>query len=139
MSNCYGITRTNYFEVTDREAFNRLLEELSSEDEIHVWEEKINGKTKYGFGSSAFIQCLDECEDNCMDDFVSRLSHLLPDGEAFILTEIAYEKLRYVGAGCYIATNKEHTYLDLNTCARKKAAEMLGLTGEEEFDTQMDY
>lgn len=136
MANYDEVLRTNYFEVTDSDKFQELIDGLCSNDKISVWKKKFNGKTKFGFGCCSSISYADENSEFSMDDFLSRLAQLLPDGEAVILTEIGHEKLCYIGSGSYIATNKECIYLDLQTLAIKRAAEMLGI---EHFETAIEY
>lgn len=136
MANYNEVLRTNYFEVTDVDKFQDLIDGLCSNDKISVWKKKFNGKTKFGFGCCSSISYADESCDFSMSDFMNRLAKLLPDGEAVILTEIGHEKLCYIGSGSYIATNKECIYLDLQILAVKRAAEMLGI---DNFETTIEY
>lgn len=52
MANYNGMVRTNYFQVTDEERYQELLNGLTAEDDIHTWDKSNeNGDLWHGFGS----------------------------------------------------------------------------------------
>ena len=110
MADYYGKTRTNYFSVTDDEKFKQIISSCKAPDEIEVFEEKQeDGSIKYGFLCDGSIYGLpdrdgdstEDCDDNedvdyNYDTFCEALQQILPDGEAIIITEVGYEKMRYL-------------------------------------------
>ena len=141
MANTNTITRTNYFRVTDEEKYQKLFEQLSSEDTIHDFTETVNGTVLHGFGSYTFIFYYpsDEYVDEngySLDGFLEQLQKILPEGDAVIIKEISWEKLRFVDGGYYVITSNEYRYVSMDDAALAAAREMLS---DETWTTQIDY
>lgn len=56
---------------------------------------------------------------------VSEIQSILSEDSALILTEVGYEKLRYVGGGALVATSNDSKYISLESEADKLAKKML--------------
>lgn len=132
MANYCAITRTNYFHVTDMEAFDRLTDHLVSEDNIEV---EVNGDECY-IGCYSSLDFETEDEDYDINEFYSQLSKIIKEGDAAIFTEIGNEKLRYLCGYCIIVTHDNVACVDLTDVAIQKAREMLK---NPNWDTKMDY
>ena len=101
MANYYGFTRTNYFAVKDEEKFRQVVASCqASEENPKVWEEAVDGQTLFAFGcygSLSGLPCGDEEDYECdLGAFHSALQQVVADGHAIIITEVGYEKLRYL-------------------------------------------
>lgn len=143
MANYISSTRTNYFHVTDAEAFKDLMKHCTAEDEIQVFEEPDgNGETMYAFGTYGLFQgyCEDNEDDSDMeyafDDFVDRLQQLLRPDDACVIYNAGWEKLRYVGGGVTIITKDKVKSIGLIDIAVKKARELLD---DPAWETKNDY
>lgn len=143
MANYISSTRTNYFHVTNSEAFKDLMKHCTAEDEIQVFEEPDgNGETTYAFGTYGLFQgyCEDDEGDSDMeyafDDFVDRLQQLLRPDDACIIYNAGWEKLRYVGGGTTIITKDKVESIGLIDIAVKKARELLD---DPAWETKNDY
>ena len=66
MANYISFTRSNYFRVTDPEAFKKIINcVITDEDSLELWERTENGMTYYGFGAYSSICGLrHEAEDS---------------------------------------------------------------------------
>lgn len=140
MADYNGFTRTNYFGVTDESKFRQLMAECAgAESQVLIFEEKDEkDKTiKFGFGCYSSIVGIrapndsdeageenDDC-DYCLDAFHSALQELVVEGDAILITEIGYEKLRYLAADCVIITCAEIRYMRLEDKALAEARTML--------------
>lgn len=133
MANYMGMMRTNYFKVNDVDAFNKLTDGLSAEDNITV--EVTDGNTCF-IGCYAPLEYEDEDGDYNMDSFYGQLSKLIVDGDAAIFMEVGNEKLRYLVGSAIIVTSKGFDWIDLSLMAVNKAKEMLG---NNEWETKMEY
>ena len=148
MANYCGFTRTNYFKTTDPEKLRDIVERIVWTDgDLSFFAEE---KGAYGFGAYSSIlglrpaQGIDndpDDEDLNTEDFDSEevyaaLQEILAPDDAIIITEIGYEKLRYLTAYATIITCDEIKYINLETTALDVARE---LTGNLEFSTQMSY
>lgn len=140
MANYYAFIRTNYFSVTDEEAFRKLIASVSAEDEVSVFEEKQpDGRKKFGFGLCGSIYGLHENGDDeepSIGALESALQRLLVPGDAIIIIEIGYEKLRYLIGISTIITQADIRYIDLRDRSLKAAKRMLK---NPKFQTQMEY
>lgn len=72
------------------------------------------------------LQCWPELKDPDMDMFCKRMQRILPDDEAFILTETGHDGLRDVFGCAYVVTSKSYEYLDLQSIAMDTARKSLG-------------
>lgn len=138
MANYNGVSRTNYFQVTDEERYAHLFKGITgSEDEVLSFDKETpDGTVLHGFGayggllwSPAKADGEEDWEDyddtDSFDTFLTELQKILPDGEAFVLMETGHEKLRYLTGYFTVATNKDVRYGDLTTLAREQARTML--------------
>lgn len=139
MANYYGITRTNYFHVKDEAAFRDFMSKaVGDEGGIDLWDDEKDDQenTLFGFGlygciAGIPVPVLDdngentEETENDFDAFTDGLQQHVAEDDAIIIFEAGHEKLRYVGGGATIITAKTIKYIDLQTAACKKAAELL--------------
>ena len=146
MANYYGFTRTNYFRVTDEDRLRKIIRSCAcGEDTLTLFENAEDGeRTWFGFGCYDSIRGLDLSDSADEDDypdydydaFASALQKILCEGDAIIITEVGYEKLRYLTATAFIITKTDMQCLDLNIDAVKTAQEMLG---DSSYNTIMEY
>lgn len=126
MSQYYGNTTTNFFKVTDAEAFKAFMQQVKDTelDTVHLWtKENETGTTLFSFGCYASIAGIllqegsnfdDDDVEYSFDAFITELQKFLPDGEIVVIKESGHEKLRYVGGHVTVITNSccEHVNLD---------------------------
>ena len=142
MANYYGYTRSNYFVVKDEEEFRQIIDSCSvSEDDLSIFEHEQNGQKYFGFGSYGSISGFPggENEDDCEYDlnaFHHALQQVVADGHAVIITEIGWEKLRYLVGDCTIITPNEIRYFNLRDTALAVAREMLS---DPVYSPRMEY
>ena len=142
MANYYATIRTNYFSVKDENRFRELIQSVSTEDEVHIFEKpQSDGKTLYGFGCYGSIYGLPvETEggfsETDMDYFLDSLQKIVSDGDAIIMTEVGYEKLQYVLGYSAVITSKEIKCVSIPDSGVTLARELLG---NDDFETQVDY
>lgn len=141
MANYYGFIRTNYFAVKDEEKFRRLIASCrGSEEDPEVWEKEVDGQMLFAFGccsSLSGLPCGDEEDyEYDLDAFHRALQQVVADGHAIIITEIGYEKLRYLVGDCTIITAKEIAYTNLGDIGLAKARQLLK---NPQYDPVMEY
>ena len=145
MANYNGFTRTNYFRVTDEERLRELVSAcVCDEDGLELFERTdSDGGKWFGFGAYGSISGLqvpdddpDECSDYDFDLFVSKLQKILPDDDAIIITEVGYEKLRYLTGYSVIIAKTETRCVELREESIKAAQELLS---NPNFDTVTEY
>lgn len=127
-----GRTRTNYFAVTDKEAFERLVDALSTggDDEARMIE---NSRGEVGFICNDIIFGIKPKKpERNVDDYdameqemVKQIQALLVPGHACILTEVSWEKLITVNGVALVITKDNVNVLDMRECALKMAQKML--------------
>lgn len=142
MANYVCTSRTNYFRVTNENAYAELFENLCSEDDIEDFTETDkDGVVWHGFGSYGTIDYIEPCEDENdynepdFDLFAKRLQNILPENEAFVLLEVGSEKLRYVTGYATIITKNDFRSISLTEMARTECKNLLGSS----FETKMEY
>lgn len=144
MANYINFTRSNYFRVTDPEAFKRIINcVITDEDSLELWERTENGTTYYGFGAYSSICGLQpEAEDTDNDGefeveaVYEALSKVVDPDDAIIITEIGYEKLRYLTAYAVVITCEKTELVELREASIDVACSLLG---NPNFDTRMEY
>lgn len=144
MANYISFTRSNYFRVTDPEAFKKIINcIITDEDSLELWERTENGTTYYGFGAYSSICGLrHEAEDADNDDefeveaVYDALSKVVAPDDAIIITEIGYEKLRYLMAYAVVITREKTELVELREASIDAACSLLG---NPNFDTRMEY
>lgn len=162
MANYNSYYRTNYFKVSDPVSFKEEFRRVSAED-VELWDE---GNGVFGFGGFGSIDglimpntvygtwrspCSGEIygmtnevidyEDYDYDDldydaFLKMLQDHLVEGDAVILTEVGYEKLRYLTGQATVVTKDKISFMNLTDLAFEKAKEMLG---NKDWTTKMEY
>ena len=140
MANYCAVIRTNYFSVTDETRFREIMAScVGDEEDTEVFESE-DGSDKFGFGCFGTISGIPEDTDDPdsadLGAFYDALQSVLAEGDAIIITEIGYEKLRYLIGVCTVITKRDIRYIDVRQKAVELAMEMLGDNG---FTTQMDY
>ena len=140
MANYYGMTRTNYFAVTDADRFKEIVGKLYGEGKIGYYEHS-SEKGKFMFYCECNLMGYlegedDDDHDSYWDNMVQNLQNILPEGEAIILTEIGNEKMRYLTAHSLIITANSTASVDLGMMALAEAAKVLG---NPDYTTQIDY
>lgn len=116
MANYNAFSRTNYFKVIDESKLEELVAHISSDSTVELWKEKDDDDQPiYGFGAYGCIGDMYDEENGEIQDTAIALQSLLPDGEIAVITEIGYEKLRYLVGVSTIITNKEITTVSLST------------------------
>ncbi len=141
MANYYGFTRTNYFAVKDEERFRQVVASCqASEENPEVWEEAVDGQTLFAFGcygSLSGLPCGDEEDYECdLGAFHNALQQVVADGHAIIITEVGYEKLRYLVGDCTVITSQEIAYTNLSDIGLAKARQLLK---NPQYNPVMEY
>ena len=144
MANYISFTRSNYFRVTDPEAFKKIIScIITDEDSLELWERTENGTTYYGFGAYSSICGLrHEAGDIDNDDefeieaVYEALTKVVAPDDAIIITEIGYEKLRYLVAYAVVITREKTELVELREASIDAACSLLG---NPNFDTRMEY
>ena len=141
MANYYGFTRTNYFAVKDEERFRQVVASCqASEEAPEVWEKTAEGQTLLAFGcygSLSGFPCEDEEDCECdLDAFHNTLQQVVADGHAIIITEVGYEKLRYLVGDCTVITSQKIDYTNLRDVGLTKAQQLLK---DPQYNPVMEY
>jgi len=140
MADYRGFTLTNYFSVIDEERFRRLMAECAVNGEpIEIFErENETGKSiKFGFGCYGSIVGIkehceneevfhnDDDEDYSHDTFCNELQKVIARDDAILITEVGYEKLRYLIGCSTIITRSSIETVSLKSKSLDVAREML--------------
>lgn len=129
----YIATKTNYFGITDRQAFNALIARTDAEDTIEVLE-RLDEPSKVALACRGCIYGLKDDDSWDASGFTSGLQNLLAPGDAIILQEVGPEGIRCVWGMAIIITRDAIEYLNLDEVAFGAARNMLGY----EWSTTMD-
>lgn len=79
----------------------------------------------------------EDCDDNYnTDDVYKALQEIVAPGDAIIITEVGYEKLRYLVGDAVVITRDAIEYINLRSAAMEAACTLLN---NPQFDTQMEY
>lgn len=140
MATSQGRMRTNYFRVADPERLREIVARAEGQDgeNLLLFEQVIDDETLYGFGCEMQLQGYwdDEADEYDYDAFVRDLQTVVTPGDAIIIMEVGYERLRYVCGSALIITHDKTESLSLTTLALYKAAEVLG---NPEYQTRIEY
>lgn len=149
MANYCGFTRTNYFRVTDAERLKKIIGSARlGEDTLELFERKTDDEVYYGFGCYDSIEGLcpnweradeyDEPEDDepSFELFEAELRKILHPSDAIVITEVGYEKLRYLTAYSCIITVNGFATVSLKDASIQKTQELLC---NPRWDTVMEY
>lgn len=131
MATYVGRFRTNYFSVTDKDAFTKWLETYVNGAEKIVKGNKVGFSD---FGSFYFHGLFGEDVDE--SDAISSLQKLLADGDACVSEEIGYEKFRYLNSVVTIITKDTYKCLDFDTVLTK---EVQGILNDPNFTVDLTY
>jgi hypothetical protein len=137
MANYNCVVRTNYFHVKDAEAFEGFMEHVHGDD-LELFYEKDGS---YGFGGYGSIYGYvenvddDDCEES-YDDMIKGLQTHLADGDAIIITEVGFEKLRYLVGLVTVITQSDCKTRSLDGMGLDLAKLLLN---DPNYNTQMDY
>ena len=145
MANYMCAIRSNYFSVNDPEAFLAFMKRVyGSEEDVGVWESE--GKFAFGcyggicglrvIASDDVEECLYDDDEYDYDAFIEGLQHHLVEGDAILIAESGWEKLRYLIGGVEIITKTDSKHINMHDVAISAAAEMLGL---EVWNTKYQY
>lgn len=148
MANYYGATRTNYFSVTDLEAFKHLISECMTTDGLSLTFMSEEDKVGFYVESSLFGIPMEpetddqedgfaeDCRGASLDLFHEKLQALVAPGDAIIITEVGREKMRYLVGDVTVITRSEVRYMNLRDSAIAMAQDMLG---NPSFKTVNEY
>lgn len=138
MANYIGVSRTNYFRVTDEERYQMLYQKLSGgESELYDFSCTDDaGVLWHGFGAYDSVDFYpDGKECPAWDIYLLELQKILPEDEAFIYLESGHEKLRDVCGFVWVCTKKEIRFMSLSQWALDASRDILG----QEFGTTLSY
>ena len=139
MANYYGLTRTNYFQVTDEEKFLEIMSRCCGfEDGIEVVSETDQNNIKrFMFYSESGIAgfCNDD-DDYDINGFHNALQSVVAENDAIIITEVGHEKMRYLVGWVDVITRNEIKSESLEGIGKRLAREMLK---NKEWDTKNSY
>lgn len=144
MANYMGFTRTNYFSVTDAEKLRDIVGRIIWDNSGSFLEEGHGG---YVFGCYGSVIGLrnpkqEDCDNEDSDDdynadsVYEALQEIVAPGDAIIITEVGYEKLRYLVGDTVVITRDAIEYINLRSAAMEAACKLLN---NPQFDTQMEY
>lgn len=139
MANYMCVNRTNYFKVTDTDAFKAFLAKVETDtgETPLVWEKEIDGKLHYAFGIYASIIGLpDKTGKADYDRFIDGLQEYVAEDDAVILFHTGHEKLRYVTGCATVITKNSVDILNIQDIAVRTAQKKLG---NPEYNTECDY
>lgn len=112
MADFYGSSRTNYFRVKDRAAFEEVLQPLLDEEavEIHDGDDGRLCVLAVGhFGTFPTSYYDDKLDEDIEFEFPELIAPHLADGEVAVVIEVGAEKLRYVLGSATAINNKGET------------------------------
>ena len=140
MANYYCTYRTNYFKVTDENAFRVAMAKVDASD-FDLWEERQkDGTLVFGFGGTGGIGGLPnengEYDDDSFDQFIDTIQRYIAPDDACLLFESGSEGLRYVVGSVNVITNKSCEVKEIRSIGIELARKMLG---NEKYDTRCEY
>lgn len=131
---CITKARSNYFSVTDVPAFLTIMQKWEKDFGIRIMKKRIDeDQTVYAFSY--------ETTSVNINDALCDLQKILPEWEAVIIQEIAYEQslngmMRYVIGKAIIITYNTVDTLDLSMLALQRTRKILA---NANFDAMMNY
>ena len=150
-------TRTNYVHVTDIERFKEIIRlcTASEGERLHIiTRNDDNGKQTIGFYVEGDVEGYSLDEDGNIvdpdtnnfdaegdyeadyDRFIEDIQSVLDPTDAFIITRIGYEKMRWLIGDATIVTRNRVKYISLETTAILTTREMLNAP---KWTTEMNY
>lgn len=143
MANYYGKTRTNYFHVTDTKKFMDIMSKCCNAEREHPTvitedDQPLDQGPNVGFYTDGTIVGYFDETDTQPDirAFIQDMQEVLAPDDACILTEIGFEKMRYLFANSLVITKKETARIDLNEASKELAGKLLG---NPKWDSRFDY
>ena len=142
MANYVCTNRTNYFRVTDAEAFKNFLSQVvtDTDEDLYVLEKETDDETYYAFGCYSNIFGIPddtgETDVDSYDRFIDGLQKYVAKDDAVILLHVGHEKLRYVTGCATVITKKSMDIINIQDLAVKLAQEKLG---KPEYKPGCDY
>jgi len=154
MADYYAKARTNYFSVTDKDKFHKLMGMCAGDEyRVEVFSDKPvdDDSVKFGFYCDGSILGLpapyeDEepedldyvaCDDeHDLDLFYKFLQKLVAKDDAIIITEVGSQKMCYLFGESVIITQSEISVINVQDMAMAEARRMLD---NAEYTTQIDY
>ena len=113
MANYYEQSRSNYFKVKDKAAFQAFLDRFGGAVEM-IEDDKGRVGFLAQFGIPSTCMLADDGKEPEEVDFVSELAAYLADNEVAVVMANGYEKMRYlVGYAIAINNKKERREVDL--------------------------
>ena len=141
MANYYGVTRTNYFAVTDEDAFRQIIAGYSNPKMLVFEKVQQDGTKLFGFGCYASLDSLksedgepEDCEE--ADVFYEELQGVLQEGHSIMVCETGHENLRYLISRVIVITKHDIQFIDLGDQAIRLARNMLN---DEGYNPIMHY
>ena len=134
MATCITKARSNYFSVTDVPAFLTTMQKWEKDFGIRIMKKRIDeDQTVYAFSY--------ETTSVNINGALCDLQKFLPEWEAVIIQEIAYEQslngmMRYVIGKAIIITYNTTDTLDLSMLALQRTRKILA---NANFDAMMNY
>ena len=129
--------RSNYFKITDRDAFKKLCDKLSGENSVEV---SLNEQNMARISCYGMLTWDDNEDDNDIDldlsEFYELLQPIIDPNDAAIFVTIGQEGMRYIGGDAVIITNNGIVYKDLWQMAVKEARTLLQ---SPDWTTQCEY
>lgn len=131
MANASSALRTNYFHVDDAGEFLAFMQTVVSDgDAIEIWEKKDSeGEKVFAFGTHGCIVGITDDPENAggeaFDAFIAGLQDYVSFGDAIIIMEAGFEKLKGVYGQATVVTCTDTEYIDLQGAASDKALDMI--------------
>lgn len=139
MANYEQTVRSNKFKIKSdkKEDLKKILDNLSGEDIYTNIIEKEDGI--YGwigcYGSLTGLNVenyyldnkdlINKYKDDEHNAMIDELQKIVDKDSAIIIIDAGHEKLRFVGGGSLVITNKDAVYIDIEDIAIKTAKQML--------------
>lgn len=126
---CFGAYDSIYYRMLPSEHLNEDDGPFYDKDMNKIeWEDIDDYDIIYisDKSSECDVVIFDNDEYDDLDEFISALQKILPDGEVFVYQEIGYEKLRYFVSFAIIATNKEAKTINFKNSIVNTARELSG-------------
>ena len=138
MANFVSVVRTNYFHVSDPDRLAELAGQVYTDNGMGVKVFESEGKYAFGeYDGILGIQEPDGEEGNIsFFAFCEALQNILVDGDAIIITEIGYEKLRYLQGMVTVITKDKIDADDLSEVGVELARKLLG---NPEWNTRSEH
>lgn len=145
MADYIARTRTNYFAVTDRDKFLKVIRKCHVDGVTVLTPVTLDNEPKVGFYCQGSIEGYPVAPEKAngetdvydIDAFLNDLSDTISPGDACIITEIGFESMRSFNA-CYtiVAPGRKIKCMDPNELAKDEARALLN---NPEWETRMSY